>query len=123
MGYYNIENDQSPLWDSNICQINAIIAIFAGTVDFCYNCFFCLYVLYTIRNSLKRKTLPPFLIHSIGLLIPFSITLFAYVNNSTGLTLFGTCSYGVNTGFPLMGMLIVCFYFFISGITIFYYRK
>lgn len=46
-----------------------------------------------------------------------------FSTHNSGLSLFGTCSFKVNNGIPVFGVLILSIYLFISWYTIWYFRK
>lgn len=50
---YAINYSTGPDPDGYFCQINSFFSAAAGTTEFMYNCCFCLYVIFVIRNNLK----------------------------------------------------------------------
>ncbi|KAL4506845.1 hypothetical protein ABPG72_001266 [Tetrahymena utriculariae] len=117
--YYEIGPDP----DGAFCQSNSFFSVAAGTTEFTYNCCFCLYVIFVIRNNLKGQVIPQKIFHLACGGITILIVILLFATKSSGLSLFGTCSFKVNEGFPVFGVVILFAYLFISWYTIWYFRK
>lgn len=61
--------------------------------------------------------------HTFTLTAASGFTIFALVTKNTGLTLFGTCSYGVHQGLGLGGFLVFFVYVTIAVVTIWYFKS
>jgi hypothetical protein len=85
--------------ESVFCQVNAIVAIFAGLLAYCYNVFFLLTVICKIKNLINRKVsilCSPWFVHIISWAIPISTVIYAHINGMFGISHSGTCSFTMN---------------------------
>jgi len=55
--------------------------------------------------------------------VTICVVVLLFATNNAGLTLFGTCSFKVNDGFPVFGVVILFIYLIVSWSTIWYFRK
>jgi hypothetical protein len=82
--------------ESIFCQVNAIVAIFAGLLAYCYNIFFLLTVIRKMKNLINRKVsilCSSWFIHIISWAIPISTVIYAYIKGMFGISHSGTCSF------------------------------
>jgi hypothetical protein len=85
--------------ESLFCQVNAIVAIFAGLLAYCYNVFFLLTVIRKMKNLINRKVsilCSRWFVHIISWAIPISTVIYAYINGMFGISHSGTCSFTMN---------------------------
>lgn len=95
----------------------------AGTSEFVYNCLFCLFIVFSIRNSLFKTKIPKKSLHLVAALVIIGVYVFCLLTKSTGLSLFGMCSFRQKSNFGLLGVIIVCIYLILSTLTIIYFKK
>lgn len=76
---YMFKYNTGPSPSGAFCQTNAFVSTLAGASEFLYNCSFCFYVIFVIRNNLKGQTIPQKYFHIVcsGLAILIVAVLFA----------------------------------------------
>ncbi|KRX00482.1 hypothetical protein PPERSA_03215 [Pseudocohnilembus persalinus] len=114
---------QGPISTSTFCQVESFFSISAGVSEFVYNCLFCLFIVTKIRNSLYGKSFPQLYSHIFAAVCMVGCYLFCYLTNSTGLSLFGMCSFKQGNNFGVFGIIIVIVFLIISIFTIVYFKR
>lgn len=95
-------------YDNNglFCKANSIIAVFAGGLEFCYNMSFLVYILFSIKNSVRAGYMPQKSFHVASWTIAAGLLFFKY--DKLGRNAYGTCSLAsVNSSSMITGALVI----------------
>ena len=122
-GYFMTYPNDPPKTDSNFCQGNAYFSLGAGTLEFSYNCCFCLFLVFKIRNILKGKTFPNWVFHILCFVILTLVVLISKLTDNLGKSIFGTCSVIGISKLPIFGPLLLVVYLLMAALCIFYFKK
>ena len=122
-GWFLTFPNDPPRSQSKFCQINSVISMLAGTFEFLYNCAFCIYVIFKIKNVLKGGTIRRDVFHIVCFSINFITIMGLGISHSLGKNLFGTCSVKAVSQLPLIGPLLFFIYVILACMTIMYFKK
>ena len=122
-GYFLTFPYDPPKSNGKFCQANAIFSMSAGSFEFLYNCAFCVYVIWKIKNVLKGGTIHQRYFHIVCWVITIALMIGLGASGDLGKNLFGTCSIKAVSTLPLVGPILFVIYVFLAFATIFYFKK
>ena len=112
-----------PPSDGAFCLVNSVFSMIAGTFEFLYNCAFCIYVIFKIKNVQKGGSQRRDVYHIVCFLINFGLIMYIGFTEILGKNLFGTCSVKAVSRLPLIGPLLFFIYVVLAFSTIMYFKK
>ena len=105
------------------CTANAIFSMCAGIFEYLYNCAFCFYLIFKIRNVLKGGSLKQKYFHFVCVGINMVVVIGLIVGKNLGKNLFGTCSIKGVSVLPIFGPIVFITYVFLSIGTMIFFKK
>ena len=123
-GARRIYEETPPGTESTFCIANAIFSMCAGIFEYLYNCAFCFYLIFKIRNVLKGGSIKQKYFHFVCVGINMIVVIGLIWGKNLGKNLFGTCSIKGVSFLPIFGPIVFITYVFLSiGAMIFFKKK
>jgi len=108
------------------CGFLGILGSFAGINEFLYNVSFSLYLIITLKSTLKASSIPKNRFHIVNLSLSTFVLIFLLAKNEIGKTLSGTCSLRAkcSEGVTItLAPILALIYFAIGSYTYYYIQK
>jgi len=113
--------------DSNLfCIPVGILGAFAGINEFLYNVSFSLYLIITLKNTLKASRVPKNRFHIVNLSLSFIVLIFLLAQSEIGKTATGTCSLKAKCSEGVtvtLAPILALIYFGIGSYTYYYIQQ
>lgn len=107
----------------SFCTANAIFSMCAGIFEYLYNCAFCFFLIFKIRNVLKGGSIKQKYFHFVCIGINMIVVIGLILGNNLGKNLFGTCSIKGVSFLPIFGPIVFMTYVILSIGTMIFFKK